>query len=194
MLFTTTRTFIAGILLSTTLPFVTLPAWAHDDSDIALKAQSRALAQDLQQQLSGKLMAAMQAQGPVHAIEVCHLEAPQIAMDLSREQEVKVGRTALRVRNPSNQPSAAQAEVMMAMAVALADDASVVPEQVITQADGSKAYMRAIVMQPQCLACHGSSIATPVQQAIQAKYPEDQATGFEVGDLRGAFLIEWLSK
>ncbi|WP_051206869.1 Tll0287-like domain-containing protein [Pseudidiomarina sediminum] len=194
MLFTTTRTLIAGILLSTTLPFVTLPAWAQDDSDTALKTQSRALAQDLQQQLSGKLKAAMQAQGPVHAIEVCHLEAPQIASRLSREQEVTVGRTALRVRNPNNQPTVAQAEVMKAMAAALADDASVVPEHVITQADGSQAYMRAIVMQPQCLACHGSSIAAPVQQAIQAKYPEDQATGFEVGDLRGAFLIEWLSK
>lgn len=60
--------------------------------------------------------------------------------------------------------------------------------------NGEQNYMRAIVMQPQCLACHGSAVAKPLKQAIAEKYPNDQATGFEVGDLRGAFLIKWLSE
>jgi hypothetical protein len=28
-------------------------------------------------------------------------------------------------------------------------------------------------------------------QAIQQRYPDDQATGFIVGDLRGAFVVSW---
>jgi hypothetical protein len=51
--------------------------------------------------------------------------------------------------------------------------------------------MKAIVMQPQCLACHGQDLAEPVSAAIEERYPEDQATGFVAGELRGAFLIEW---
>lgn len=156
--------------------------------------RSRELSQQLQQQLGAKLMAAMQAQGPVHAIEVCNVEAPQIAASLSTAGLVEVGRTAIRYRNPSNAPTAQQVAVLEDFAAQLEQDPSVVPERLITLDNGDQHYMRAIVMQPQCLACHGKTIAEPVQQAIAEKYPNDKATGFEVGDLRGAFLIKWLSE
>jgi len=42
-----------------------------------------------------------------------------------------------------------------------------------------------------CLACHGDNIAPEVTAAIRAHYPEDQATGFATGQLRGAFSIRW---
>ena len=43
----------------------------------------------------------------------------------------------------------------------------------------------------QCLACHGETLAEPVAQAIDRLYPEDQARGYQPGDLRGAFTITW---
>jgi hypothetical protein len=156
--------------------------------------RSRELSQLLQQQLGAKLMAAMKAQGPVHAIEVCNVEAPGIAASLSTAGLVEVGRTAIRYRNPSNAPTAEQVAVMEDFAAQIEQDPSVIPERLITLENGEQHYMRAIVMQPQCLACHGKTIAEPVQQAIAEKYPNDKATGFEVGDLRGAFLMKWLSE
>lgn len=156
--------------------------------------RSRELSRQLQQQLGAKLMAAMKAQGPVHAIEVCNLEAPQIAAQVSTPGMVEVGRTAIRYRNPSNAPTAEQVAVMESFAEQIKQDPSGVPERLITLENDEQYYMRAIVMQPQCLACHGKTIAEPVQQAIAEKYPNDKATGFEVGDLRGAFLIKWLSE
>ena len=40
-----------------------------------------------------------------------------------------------------------------------------------------------------CLACHGSDIEPQTAAAIRALYPDDEAVGFAVGDLRGAFSL-----
>jgi len=50
--------------------------------------------------------------------------------------------------------------------------------------------MRSIATEPGCLACHGSEVAEPVRAAIAERYPDDHATGFAVGDLRGALWVE----
>ncbi len=50
-------------------------------------------------------------------------------------------------------------------------------------------YMKAIPMQGQCAACHGGRVNPELYQTIHALYPQDQATGFHVGDMRGAFTI-----
>ena len=50
--------------------------------------------------------------------------------------------------------------------------------------------MRGIATEPGCLACHGQDVAAPVREAILARYPDDRATGFAVGDLRGALWVE----
>jgi hypothetical protein len=51
--------------------------------------------------------------------------------------------------------------------------------------------MRAIRLQEFCLACHGpaDSIAPAVKQVITARYPNDQATGYAIGELRGAISV-----
>lgn len=51
--------------------------------------------------------------------------------------------------------------------------------------------MRAIVMQPQCLRCHGATLAPEVSGSIRKNYPADEATGFEPGQLRGAVVVRW---
>ena len=40
-----------------------------------------------------------------------------------------------------------------------------------------------------CLGCHGKSIAPEVKAKLAELYPEDKATGFSEGDLRGAFVV-----
>ena len=49
--------------------------------------------------------------------------------------------------------------------------------------------MKAISTQPVCTLCHGTGIAPEVTARLDALYPDDQARGFEVGDIRGAFSI-----
>jgi hypothetical protein len=51
--------------------------------------------------------------------------------------------------------------------------------------------MRAIRIQEFCLACHGpaDSISAAVKQVIAARYPEDRATDYRLGELRGAISV-----
>ena len=38
--------------------------------------------------------------------------------------------------------------------------------------------------------CHGTDIKPKVKEKLDELYPEDEATGFFLGDLRGAFVVE----
>ena len=61
----------------------------------------------------------------------------------------------------------------------------------VSEASGQPAfqYMSAIPTQKLCLGCHGKSIAPEVKAKLAELYPEDKATGFSEGDLRGAFVV-----
>ena len=52
-------------------------------------------------------------------------------------------------------------------------------------------YVEPIVTQPMCIACHGETLSPAVADAIGRLYPEDRATGFAAGDLRGVFWVEF---
>ena len=122
---------------------------------------------------------------------MCTVEASPIAGRLSEQSGARVGRTALRLRNPLNAPDAGARTVLEAFQRDLAAGSAAAPEYFQAGPDGSARYMSPIVTQPLCLACHGAEIAPEVAAAIAEHYPADQATGFALGDLRGAFIIDW---
>jgi hypothetical protein len=169
------------------------PLLLADEADSKLD-QSRQLALELQRALGAVLMSAMRNDGPLAAIAVCHEQAPAIAERVSLPTDAQVSRTALRVRNAANQPTPEQRLILEQMLAQLQQDPTTAPESWQTNQDGSHQYMKAIVMQPQCMACHGHSVKPEVLAAIQQRYPHDQATGFKVGDLRGAFVVSWPGK
>lgn len=167
-----------------------LLAGAVDAADERL-ARSRTIVAGFQQALQGELQAALAEGGPVRAIDVCREVAPAIAARASAESGADVGRTALRVRNPDNAPDADAARVLERFRAEVAAGAGAAPEHYRVREDGSARYMRAIVLNPPCATCHGASLAPAVVEALREHYPEDRATGFEVGELRGAFVIDW---
>lgn len=175
-------------LLLTGILAIAAPVRAEDDTRFA---QSREYADALQAALSQRLQAAMVEGGPVAAIEVCRVEAPAIATRIGGDAPVRVGRTALRVRNPANAPDEEATAVLESFEARLRAGESAPLEWFEAKPDGSARYFRAIVLQPMCVACHGVDIAPPVASAIAAKYPDDRATGFAPGELRGAFVVDW---
>jgi len=160
------------------------PAWVD---------QARSGAGALGSQLRHELVAAMQAGGPVAAIEVCRIQAPAIAGKVSAEG-MQVGRTALKVRNPGNAPDAWERRTLEGFQRRLA--AGEDPAQIqafVVRNDGQRRYghwMKAIPTQRPCTACHGSDLQPQVAEAIDAAYPDDRARGFAVGELRGAFSVQ----
>ncbi|MFN4134758.1 MAG: DUF3365 domain-containing protein [Novosphingobium sp.] len=161
----------------------------------AISMQSAALADRFQAELQGQLMAAMQAGGPEGAIAVCLQAAPAIAESLSAESGAQVRRIALKERNPAARTEGAlRTRLEQLAANPLSPDGS--PATMTwTEGTGRKArvhWLRAIPMKAQpCAACHGTSIAPAVQARLAELYPDDKATGFRPGDLRGAIAITW---
>ena len=158
-------------------------------------AQSRLLAQQLGSELKTELTSALASTGPTGAIKVCRTRAPDIAAKLSRESGAAVSRTALRVRNPANAPDDLQRAVLEQLADDLAAGHTEMPLEAAVEINrGGKIehrYMRAIPMDAMCVACHGKQLAPEVASAIAKAYPEDEATGFEPGQLRGAISVTW---
>ncbi len=150
--------------------------------------RSREVVKTFHQALGGKLKAAMKAGGPVQSIEVCSQEAQSIASGLSEQSGLDIKRVSNKVRNPLDAPDEVDQQALDVLESMLIKQNSPL-ETVMTGPDGRQRYYKAIVIQAQCLVCHGKNVDASVSAALNAHYPNDQAIGYEEGDLRGAFVV-----
>lgn len=188
----TRRKFAARDGLLVLLLAVAFSGCLAGDADNEMLERSRGLAKSLGMQLKGQLKTGLEDGGAVQAIGICKDVAPQIASEISRQSGAKVTRTSLRYRNPSNAPEPWQADVLKdfeRQAAAAADTGPL--EHFETEADGRVRYMLAIRTESVCLACHGAAIAPVLKESLDAEYPHDQAVGYNLGDVRGAFSVSW---
>lgn len=136
-------------------------------------------------ELKQALMSGMQ-KGPLNAISVCKVQAPAIA-DSHSGGGIQMGRTSHRLRNPAN---SAPDWVDPVLKSYLSEVSSRTP-RVVPLVDNREGYIEPIMVKPLCLACHGGSLSPDVTAQIEEAYPEDEATGFKMGDLRGVYWVEY---
>lgn len=172
-----------------TTPPPTAPGWrALEVSQLdPAQHQARERAIHARDQLGAKLLqrltTALGEEGAARALAVCNVEAPQLAAAVADEEGVKVGRTSHKLRNPKNAPRDYMVPVVEARYA----------EPVLYQGpEGTIALMSPIKTGAMCLTCHGegAQIAPEVSEQLATLYPEDQATGFVEGELRGWFWVE----
>ena len=158
------------------------------------EAEARNAADLLGRRLKARLVSTMQAEGLLAAIEVCAEEAPSIAADVSSETGLSVRRTAMRIRNTNNAPDAWENEALeyFSRSISVGENAENLETSSVESENGQITYRwaRPILLEPQCAMCHGTSISPEILTAITARYPNDEATGFEAGELRGIFSVE----
>lgn len=162
---------------------------AADESPIFLP-EARSAVMTFQKTLKKELMSAMQSGGPKKAVEVCHSRAPQIASEISKQTGWEIGRTSLKARNEKNAPSDAERAVLQQFYKRKANGEAVSELEWWQEDAEAIAYMKAIPMKGMCASCHGSNVSPSLKQHINQFYPHDMATGFEVGDIRGAFKLK----
>lgn len=170
-----------------------ISSFAHADENAELTNETRAAMKALGAELKATLQSAMKSEGPIRAIAVCNVKAPELARKISAEKGMEVGRTSLKTRNEMNAPDPWELSVLEQFEHRKADGEPVdrIEYSEITQLDGNKAfrYMKAIPADDVCLMCHGKQIPENLSAAIDKLYPNDKATGFEKGDIRGAFSV-----
>ena len=158
---------------------------------------TRSIASQLLNSLGQKLKTALSTDGPLAAVSVCKEAAPSIAHSLSAEHGVQITRVGTRVRNQKmGIPNVWQKEALTQFEERLAageKPADLEYWKVVETANGKRElhYAKAIAVQPQCLSCHGQAQDIPpaLAEKIRQEYPNDQATGYSAGKLRGAVVI-----
>ncbi len=179
-----------GVAGCTLLDAPSLHTPAPERVDNAVIA-ARSAADTLQRELTAALAEAMASSGPGGAMGVCNTKALQITTRVSANAALNIRRTALRLRNPANAPDAWEKEQLASFASALSSGRppAGLERYKVEQVDGAwrLRWTRPIVLQPMCATCHGKDINSGVREILTALYPADQATGFEIGELRGAF-------
>lgn len=165
-------------------------AWADKASNDALETEAAALAAEFVGRLKPQLKQALQSGGPVNAIEVCSHQAPKIADALSAESGWNVKRVSLKTRNASR----AQADTWEKAVLEQFNQRQAAGEKApdINHSEASNTryrYMQAQGVQGVCLTCHGESPAPEVTKALSEYYPDDVATGYALGQIRGAISL-----
>jgi len=165
---------------------LTVPSFAVADDESALLLKSREITAQFATELQAALKQSMSSGGPLAAIGVCKDMAPQIAADLSRETGATVSRTSLRVRNTANTAEPWQAAVLREF-----DMAEEPAEHFEEFGENGARYMKPIRTGALCLTCHGSELSMDIRAKLDEAYPGDQARGYNIGDIRGAFSVVW---
>lgn len=154
----------------------------------AAKSAIKELAEALQTELKG----AMQAGGPVAAIGVCNTRAMPLTAEAAANHDMVLSRVSLKNRNPANAPNSWQAAVLedFEKRKSAGDDIAGLAWTDTVSIDGGREFrfMKAIPTGKVCLQCHGAKLAPEVSAILSQLYPEDRATGFAIGDIRGAFV------
>lgn len=153
-------------------------------------AQGRDISRSSFEALSSSLAQAIQQGGVGYALQFCNVKANPIADSVSAVYNAHIKRISDRNRSPFNAPDKKD--------LAVYAHYSELFEQGMTAADtvifaGNNAiYYAPIVLAPQCLTCHGEpgdDISEAHHNIITDLYPNDKATGFASGDLRGLWKI-----
>jgi hypothetical protein len=161
------------------------------------QAETQAVVMPFLKQLGAANQQAIANGGHESAVGVCKEIAPQLAGDVSRQTGWKVSRVSLKVRNPLlGTPDAWEQKALQDFEARLAKgekaDGFVVSEVVEEPAGKFYRFMKAIPLQQGCVACHGTSeqISDGVKAKLKVEYPHDQATGYSVGQIRGAVSVK----
>ncbi|MCX8117600.1 MAG: DUF3365 domain-containing protein [Desulfobacterota bacterium] len=156
--------------------------------------EARRIANELMETVRGLLMQEIQKGGFEGAVRVCSELAQEMTARLSSQTGHQIRRVSLRYRNPKNIPDPYEAKRLQELDRLNREKR--LPEETfeIVEEGGVKylRYLKPLTVAPLCVTCHGpkENIPSDVQAILREKYPEDRATGFLVGDLRGAISVK----
>jgi hypothetical protein len=163
------------------------------ETERRVREEGAAASRALMGMLQKNLLASIEEGGPVHAVEFCAGKALTLTDSVARGlgEGISLKRVSDRHRNPVNAPDAAEMQALRHFGDALAESGSLPEDWVQRTQAGELRYYRPLVIAPPCLTCHGDpeEMDPAVVEAIREMYPEDAATGYDVGDLRGLIRV-----
>lgn len=187
-----------SVLLASTLSLLPFLANAEVMVSSQNAQEARSLVKAFGSDLKHVLKTSMKSEGPIKALEVCNIQAGPIAEKNSTLSGWDIGRTSLKVRNENNAPDEWERNVLHQFEKRKAAGENLkTMEYSETVKEGEQSvyrYMKPIPTAGLCVKCHGVDLGDEVSKKVKMLYPNDQATGFNVGDIRGAFTLQKIIK
>ncbi|NVK27646.1 MAG: DUF3365 domain-containing protein [Flavobacteriia bacterium] len=165
-------------------PFIPMEQAASEGARIAEASQGA---------LASMLMKKINEDGFEGAVTFCHVNALPLTDSLELIYNADIRRTSFRFRNPLNEPDSLDV-VVLSEFERLHELDSVPEPKVIQTSEGNLRYYSPIFAAPICLNCHGmpgEDLTADLHALILDEYPGDEAVGFEAGDVRGSWVIEF---
>jgi hypothetical protein len=161
--------------------------WLPAARDAAAAVPPRLLAQ---------LTDAIAKSGAAQALAMCQIAAPQMAQAASAASGWQLRRVSLRNRSPKAVPDAWERETLEDFddRASTGESFETLERSAVQTVNGRvvQRYMRALPTLPMCIQCHGSAsqLAPGVAERLKALYPADRATGYGIGQIRGAITLQ----
>lgn len=137
------------------------------------------------------------SKGSYHgAIAACSEQAPKMAAAASQNTGWAIRRVSLKNRNPKAVPDAWERSVLEDFdrrRAAGENPAAMEKAEIVAEGDKRVLrYMKALPTQGLCLNCHGTEdkLAPEVKAKLSELYPNDKATGYGEGEIRGALTVK----
>lgn len=165
--------------------------YAEDDSKLTVKDKGRKLAMSTKAILGKNLLQAIQKEGTSGAITFCNTRAIFLTDSMSNELGARIKRVSDLNRNPQNTANEQELNYIRNAKVQIA--AGNEAEALIIESPDYYTGYYPIMTNNMCLQCHGipdQDVKPEVLNTLKSLYPEDLATGFKEGDLRGIWVIE----
>lgn len=187
--------FLLSAILSTAIFAQDNNNSSTNNKQISINAKKEGLAyiKKLSSTLKSQLQEHMQVDPTgVAALGFCTAKAMEVTADINKElpSYAKVRRTALRTRNKANTPDTIDIKIMNEYVDAI-EKKKFSPDliKVFQEGNTTRVY-KPLVTEGVCLKCHGENISKELHDMILSSYPEDNATGFKEGELRGVIVAE----
>lgn len=145
----------------------------------------------VQKVLLANVMQAMKSGGPGYAVTFCNEQAMPLTDSLAKAHNCLIQRVSDKYRNPTNKLTAQDQEVWTKIA------STATANTLSGSENGQVVFYKPIkIAMPACLTCHGTAgkeMDPKTFEIIKQKYPDDLATGYKEGDLRGMWKITFLN-
>ncbi len=156
--------------------------------------RGRAIAGEAFALLSTNLARALADGGLTNALPYCSEKARPLTESVAAAHQVRLRRISHKPRNPTNVPAAGELAILRGFQLTLGRGEPPTPVVRADEAGTVVFYSPIVITNPLCLQCHGvvgQDLQPATVETLRRLYPEDQATGFRLGDLRGAWRIEF---
>jgi len=151
------------------------------------------ITQEAQAQWIAQLQEAIAANGPAGAIDFCKVNALPLLKSLETKHAVTLRRVSSQPRNPADAPNAQEIPLLDAYTYNAENNLASDPSIQKIENGEVLLYTKPIVMvNALCLSCHGDpkkDIASETAAKLKQLYPQDPATGYALGDLRGMWAL-----